>query len=82
MLCSNHSNTCVNGKCDCGFDGWRGTFCHRKGCPGFQKDCSGHGSCLSASQTCICEAGWSGEYASSMIGSMSVMHEASAILVS
>lgn len=62
MLCSNHSDKCVGGKCVCGFEGWRGPYCERKGCPGYLTDCSGHGSCLSSSQKCICESGWSGKY--------------------
>ena len=60
MLCSNHSSLCADGKCDCGFKGWRGQYCEKKGCPGYKTDCSGHGQCLTASQTCICDPGWSG----------------------
>lgn len=56
--CSGHGN-CTNGTCDCGFDGWRGSLCERKGCPGWKTDCSGHGSCL-ADGSCYCNPGWSG----------------------
>lgn len=62
MLCSNHSSQCVNGVCECGFEGWRGTHCEKKGCPGYKKDCSGHGQCLISTGKCICDSGWSGKF--------------------
>lgn len=62
FMCSNHSTTCFNDNCDCGFDGWRGPYCSSKGCPGHKVDCSGHGQCLTSSGTCICEPGWKGKY--------------------
>ena len=59
-LCSGHSRICtIDGKCDCGFDGWRGDYCERKGCPGVNKDCTGHGVCLPTG-VCSCDPGWSG----------------------
>ena len=61
-ICSNKSNLCVKGECDCGFNGWRGEFCERRGCPGVDEDCSGHGTCFADTQTCICDSGWSGEW--------------------
>jgi hypothetical protein len=60
-LCSNKSSACVKGECDCGFEGWRGEFCERRGCPGVNKDCSGHGTCFADTQTCVCDSGWTGE---------------------
>lgn len=59
-LCSNRSNICTEGKCSCGIDGWRGEFCERRGCPGIDVDCSGHGTCFADTQTCTCETGWKG----------------------
>ncbi len=61
-LCSNKSSLCVQGECDCGFKGWRGEFCEKRGCPGVDKDCSGHGTCFADTQTCVCDSGWTGEY--------------------
>ena len=60
-LCSNKSSLCVKGECDCGFEGWRGEFCGKKGCPGVDKDCSGHGTCFADTQTCTCDSGWTGK---------------------
>ena len=62
LLCSGRENaSCVDGLCYCGFEGWRGQLCEKKGCPGlYNKDCSGYGTCNSATQTCECKAGWSG----------------------
>lgn len=57
--CSGRGN-CTNGTCDCGFDGWRGPACETKGCPGWHKDCTGHGSCISALGVCMCRPGWRG----------------------
>jgi len=42
--------SCTNGTCDCGTAGWRGDNCEKAGCPGLDgTDCSGHGSCITAS---------------------------------
>ena len=62
VFCSAIGNaTCTEGKCYCGFEGWRGDFCEKKGCPGlFNMDCSGRGTCNSATQTCDCNPGWAG----------------------
>lgn len=39
---------CVEGKCYCGFEGWCGDFCEKKGCFGlFNMDCFGCGICNS-----------------------------------
>lgn len=43
MFCLNYSLNCVNKKCDCGFDGWCGNYCEKKGCFGYKKDCLGYG---------------------------------------
>ena len=62
QLCSGHSKICTRqGKCDCGFEGWRGDYCERKGCPGLETDCSGHGVCLPTG-ICSCDSGWTGEW--------------------
>ena len=58
-LCSG-VGTCDNGTCDCGFDGRRGDYCDKLGCPGYDVDCTGHGTCNSASGNCVCNAGWKG----------------------
>ena len=58
-LCSEHGS-CVNGTCDCGFDGYRGDFCQTKGCPGYDVDCTGHGNCNSFTSECLCNQGWEG----------------------
>ena len=53
---------CTNeGKCDCGFDGWRGETCDRRGCPGYDISCTGHGMCNPTTRACTCDPGWSGE---------------------
>lgn len=60
-LCSGVINaTCVNQTCNCGFQGWRGSLCEKKGCPGWDTDCTGHGTCNSATGVCNCNEGWSG----------------------
>ncbi|XP_070533135.1 tenascin-X-like [Ptychodera flava] len=63
LLCSNHTTAqCIDGTCDCGFDGGRGAFCEVGGCPGdYGLDCSGHGECNSATGVCYCHSGWTGE---------------------
>ena len=62
QLCSGRKGaSCVNGVCKCGFDGWRGQVCERFGCPGAnEKDCSGHGTCNSATHVCDCDPGYAG----------------------
>ena len=50
----------VLGKCDCGFEGYRGDFCERKECPGNVVSCSGHGNCNPSTGVCSCEPGWTG----------------------
>ncbi|KAK3101710.1 hypothetical protein FSP39_005732 [Pinctada imbricata] len=57
VLCSG-TGTCVNGTCDCGFNGGRGDFCEQPGCPGYNEDCTGHGTCNVATGTCLCYQGW------------------------
>lgn len=50
--------TCVDGKCDCGKEGWRGDRCERAGCPGTNGiDCSGHGQCSYGSSSVIGNTG-------------------------
>ena len=56
--CSEHGNV-INGRCRCK-DGWRGPVCNIPGCPGEEKDCSGHGTCNSATHICTCQLGWTG----------------------
>ena len=58
--CNDKSTFCLNGVCDCGFDGWRGDTCTLPGCPGFGEDCTGHGECNRASGRCYCTSGWQG----------------------
>ena len=55
----NNQGSCVNGTCDCGFNGWRGEFCGTKGCPGHDVSCSDHGTCL-VTGNCTCLTGWTG----------------------
>lgn len=57
--CSNQGK-CNNATCDCGFEGWRGSTCETKGCPGWGKDCTGHGDCIPSTGQCICRSGWAG----------------------
>ena len=61
-LCSGKSGArCESGVCKCGFEGWRGQFCQRRGCPGAnEEDCSGHGTCDSVTHTCGCDPGYAG----------------------
>lgn len=52
------ANACI---CD---DGWSGPLCQYNPCIATSKTCSGHGTCVAASDTeakCICDAGYSGE---------------------
>ena len=53
--CSDHGS-CTGGLCVCD-TAFRGTKCEVAGCPGLHQDCSLHGSCNSATQTCICLPG-------------------------
>ncbi|XP_033745589.1 uncharacterized protein LOC117331103 [Pecten maximus] len=56
--CSNRG-TCTNGICECVSS--RGTYCETNGCPGlYNLDCSGHGSCNTATSSCTCNTGWIG----------------------
>ena len=59
LECTGRGN-CTNGTCDCGFEGWRGPACEMKGCPGWNIDCSGHGSCIASLEMCFCRPGWGG----------------------
>ena len=60
VLCSSRGE-CINGTCDCGFDGYRGEFCNEPGCPGVDGlDCSGHGACNTATRSCTCNTGYNG----------------------
>lgn len=57
--------TCSNNTCDCaGPDnlnlGWWGRYCETRGCPGIGSICSSHGTCISATLTCVCDPGWYG----------------------
>ncbi|KAI8479536.1 hypothetical protein Bbelb_427260 [Branchiostoma belcheri] len=52
---------CKEGTCNCPFFGGRGEYCENPGCPGVDNlDCSGHGTCIIATGTCICNEGWEG----------------------
>ena len=55
LECDRHG-TCDNGTCKCDV-GWRGSKCEVPGCPGIDKDCSGHGVCNSAQHQCVCIPG-------------------------
>ena len=57
--CSQHGYI-LNGTCQCA-KAWRGTLCDIPGCPGMNDDCSGHGSCNSATHECTCYEGWTGK---------------------
>jgi hypothetical protein len=52
----NRNGKCDNGTCECDV-GWRGSKCEVPGCPGIDKDCTGHGSCNSAVHECACQPG-------------------------
>ena len=54
--CDEHGD-CVNGACQC-HESWRGSKCEVAGCPGVEKDCSGHGVCDSTSHRCSCLPGF------------------------
>lgn len=50
----------ISGVCDCGFDGYRGDYCEKKECPGYNISCSGHGNCNPTTGQCLCDPGWIG----------------------
>ena len=56
-ICVRGPGTCVNGTCDCGFNGGRGDYCEQPGCPGYDEDCTGHRTCNVATGTCLCFQG-------------------------
>ncbi|WAR26298.1 TENX-like protein [Mya arenaria] len=58
-LCNNEGS-CVNGSCDCGFNGYRGEFCQTSECPGYDVSCTNHGQCNPGTGNCSCSTGWVG----------------------
>ena len=55
-LCNGHGTCSDTNQCVCD-EAWRGSKCEVRGCPGEGRDCSGHGECNSALQTCRCNPG-------------------------
>ena len=49
----------TEGNCLCKH-GWRGDVCDIPGCEGEGSDCSGHGTCNTATHVCTCHPGWTG----------------------
>ena len=61
-LCLGRGVCKSNRTCFCDPDvGWRGNVCEIPGCPGIEKDCSGHGECNAARHQCSCYEGWTGK---------------------
>ena len=61
-LCLGRGICQSNTTCFCDPDvGWRGAVCEIPGCPGIEKDCSGHGECNAARHHCSCYEGWTGK---------------------
>ncbi|KAK2188421.1 hypothetical protein NP493_132g02156 [Ridgeia piscesae] len=59
--CGGHGD-CVDDKCVCrSTDGFWGSKCTERGCPGVGESCSGRGSCSLFDQRCTCDSDWKGK---------------------